>query len=58
MLSLDLTEAKVIRARKIATALFATQFAYFLWISILSYATEPKVIGGLHRDEPLSQSTP
>ena len=57
MLSFDLTEPKVIRAGKIAAALFAAYFAYFLWQTILSYATEPKVIGGLHLDQPLPQTT-
>ena len=57
MLSFDLTESKVIRAGKIAAALFAAYFAYFLWQTILSYATEPKVIGGLHLDQPLPQTT-
>ena len=52
MLSFDLTESKVIRAGKIAAALFAAYFAYFLWQTILSDATEPKVIGGLHLDQP------
>ena len=57
MLSFDLTKSKVIRAGKIAAALFAAYFAYFLWQTILSYATEPKVIGGLHLDQPLPQTT-
>jgi hypothetical protein len=57
MLSFDLTESKVIRAGKVAAALFAAYFAYFLWKNMLVYATEPKVIGGLHLDQPLPQTT-
>lgn len=57
MLSFDLTESKVIRAGRLAAALFAGYFAYYLWMTILSYPTEPKVIGGLHLDQTLPQTT-
>lgn len=57
MLSYDLTESIVVRAGKVLAAMFAAYFAYFLWMTILSYPIEPKVVGGLHLDQPLPQAT-
>jgi hypothetical protein len=45
----------IIRAEKIASLLFALFFAYFLKSTILGYATEPKVIGGIDFDQPIPQ---
>ncbi|MBA2402708.1 MAG: hypothetical protein H0V72_29235 [Bradyrhizobium sp.] len=53
----ELTEPKIIRIGRMAAALFAGYYAYFLWTTIFSYPTEPKVIGGLHLDQPLPQTT-
>jgi hypothetical protein len=47
-----------IRAEKIASLLFALFFAYFLKSTILGYATEPKVIGGIDFDQPIPQVMP
>lgn len=47
-----------IRTGKIAAALFAVLFAYFLKSTILDYATEPKVIGGVDLDKPIPQAIP
>jgi hypothetical protein len=44
-----------VRAEKIAAALFAIYFAYFLKSTILDYPTEPKVIGGVDFDQPIPQ---
>lgn len=44
------------KAGKLAAALFAMLFTYSLW-GIIGYATEPKVIGGLHIDRALPQTT-
>jgi hypothetical protein len=41
------------RAEKIASLLFAILFAYFLKSTIIGYATEPKLIGGIHLDQPI-----
>ena len=46
------------RAEKIAALLFALFFAYLLKSTILDYATEPKVIGGVDFDKPLPQAVP
>jgi hypothetical protein len=43
----------IIRAERIASLLFALFFAYFLKSTILGYATEPKVIGGVDFDQPI-----
>ena len=48
----------IIRAEKIASLLFALLFAYFLKSTILGYATEPKVIGGIDFDQPIPQVMP
>src|SRR3954454_5053164 len=48
----------MIRAEKIASLLFALYFAYFLKSTILGYATEPKVIGGVDFDRPIPQVIP
>jgi hypothetical protein len=48
----------IIRAEKIASLLFALFFAYFLKSTILGYATEPKVIGGIDFDQPIPQVMP
>ena len=48
----------MIRAEKIASLLFALFFAYFLKSTILGYATEPKVIGGVDFDQPIPQVIP
>ena len=48
----------IIRAEKIASLLFALFFAYFLKSTILGYATEPKVIGGIDFDQPIPQVIP
>lgn len=48
----------IIRAEKIASLLFALFFAYFLKSTILGYATEPKVIGGVDFDQPIPQVIP
>jgi hypothetical protein len=47
-----------VRAEKIAAALFAILFAYLLKCTILDYATEPKVIGGVDFDRPIPQFIP
>lgn len=47
-----------IRAEKIAAALFALYFAYYLKSTILGYATEPKVIGGIDLDRSIPQAMP
>ena len=46
------------RAEKIAAALFAIYFAYYLKSTILGYATEPKVIGGIDLDRAIPQVMP
>jgi hypothetical protein len=46
------------RGGKIAAAVFALFFAYFLKSTILGYATEPKVIGGVDFDHPIPQAIP
>lgn len=48
----------IIRAEKTASLLFALFFAYFLKSTILGYATEPKVIGGIDFDQPIPQVIP
>jgi hypothetical protein len=48
----------IIRAEKIASLLFALLFAYLLKSTILGYATEPKVIGGIDFDQPIPQVMP
>jgi hypothetical protein len=48
----------ITRAGKIASLLFALFFAYFLKSTILGYATEPKVIGGIDFDQPIPQVMP
>jgi hypothetical protein len=48
----------IIRAEKIASLLFALFFAYGLKSTILDYATEPKVIGGIDFDQPIPQVMP
>lgn len=48
----------IIKAEKIAALLFALFFAYFLKSTILGYATEPKVIGGVDFDHPIPQTIP
>ncbi len=48
----------ITRAEKIASLLFALFFAYFLKSTILGYATEPKVIGGIDFDQPIPQVMP
>ncbi|OCK61257.1 hypothetical protein [Bradyrhizobium sp. LMTR 3] len=48
----------IIRAEKIASLLFALFFAYFLKSTILGYATEPKVIGGIDFDQLIPQVIP
>jgi len=48
----------MIRAEKIASLLFELCFAYFLKSTILDYATEPKVIGGVDFDRPIPQVIP
>lgn len=48
----------IIRAEKLASLLFALYFAYFLKSTILGYATEPKVIGGIDLDQPIPQVMP
>ena len=48
----------IIRAEKIASLLFALFFAYLLQSTILGYATEPKVIGGVDFDRPIPQAIP
>jgi hypothetical protein len=48
----------IIRAEKITSLLFALFFAYFLKSTILGYATEPKVIGGIDFDQPIPQVMP
>ena len=45
----------IVRAEKIAAALFAVYFAYFLKSTLLGYATEPKVIGGIDLDREIPQ---
>jgi hypothetical protein len=47
-----------VRAEKIAAALFAIYFAYYLKSTILGYATEPKVIGGIDLDRAIPQVIP
>jgi hypothetical protein len=46
------------RAEKIAALLFALFVAYLLKSTILDYATEPKVIGGVDFDKPIPQAVP
>ncbi|HMM88936.1 hypothetical protein [Bradyrhizobium sp.] len=46
------------RTGKIAAALAALLFAYILKSTILDYATEPKVIGGIDFDKPIPQAMP
>ena len=46
------------RAGKIAAALFALHFAYYLKSTILGYPTEPKVIGGIDLDRSIPQVMP
>ncbi len=46
------------RTGKIAAALFALLFAYFLKSTILDFATEPKVLGGVDLDRPIPQAHP
>jgi hypothetical protein len=46
------------RTGKIAAALFALLFAYFLKSTILDYATETKVLGGIDFDRPIPQAHP
>lgn len=46
------------RTGKIAAALFALLFAYFLKSTVLDYATEPKVLGGIDFDRPIPQAMP
>jgi hypothetical protein len=48
----------IIRAEKIAAFLVALFFAYVLKSTILGYATEPKVIGGIDFDQPIPQVMP
>jgi hypothetical protein len=43
-----------IRAEKITSLLFALYFAWFLKSTLLGYPTEPKVIGGIDLDRPIS----
>jgi hypothetical protein len=45
----------ITRAGKIAAALFAVYFAYYLKSTLLGYATEPKAIGGVDLDRPIPQ---
>ncbi|MET0705472.1 MAG: hypothetical protein ABWY82_01320, partial [Tardiphaga sp.] len=44
------------RTGKIAAALFALLFAYFLKSTILDYATETKVLDGIDFDRPIPQA--
>jgi hypothetical protein len=46
------------RIGKIAAALAALLFAYILKSTIMDYATEPKVIGGVDFDKPIPQAIP
>ena len=46
------------RTGKIAAALFALLFAYLLKSTVLDYATEPKVLGGIDLDRPIPQVMP
>lgn len=46
------------RIGKIAAALAALLFAWFLKSTFLDYATEPKVIGGIDFDKPIPQAMP
>jgi hypothetical protein len=46
------------KAEKIAALLFALFVAYWLKSTILGYATEPKVIGGVDFDKPIAQAVP
>jgi len=48
----------IIRAEKVASLLFALFFAYGLKSTILGYATEPMVIGGIDFDQPIPQVMP
>lgn len=48
----------MIRAEKLASLLFALYFVYFLKSTILGYATEPKVIGGIDFDQPIPRIMP
>jgi hypothetical protein len=48
----------IVRTEKIVSLLFALFFAYFLKSTILGYATEPKVIGGIDFDQPIPQVMP
>ncbi|MDE5452930.1 hypothetical protein GWE18_08665 [Bradyrhizobium sp. CSA112] len=46
------------RVERIASLLFALFFVYFLKSTILGYATEPKVLGGIDFDQPIPQVAP
>jgi hypothetical protein len=46
------------RTGKVAAALFAVFLAYYLKSTILDYATEPKVIGGVDLDRSIPQAIP
>jgi hypothetical protein len=55
ILPVRLTDDVLIRAAKIAAALFALGLTYALWQSFLHYATEPKAIGGVQLDRAIPQ---